>query len=349
MFTWVSELIFGAAEDANASASSGNHKNARVVPDMSSPNSDVTDPAEVTLSDTTDSSLVDYSGARSIVIAAVLEDLMDRDIDAIIEDYEDETGKTEEIPVHILEDLILKRVDKEIPIEELIQEQPFLEFDLAGMDTKELAETYREQVNDLFSLGADVVGRQIDYADVESIIGHSPAPPFKIQKDDEFNISGKEFNLGEWGVFNSSLRATLLLLAYQHSNLETAGAILRLIRHLFRINADKECTYDDLDKFVEFCRLQIYDNDESLNGDEDDDRDEDDDLEFTDDDDDNDKKEDDLDDLMNDLNLSDFSDGEADSDDDDLDVDELFDNLDREQVPAVSVDVRSSTEITLDT
>ena len=140
-----------------------------------------------------------------------------------------------------------------------------------------------------------------------------------------------------------------MLLAYQHSNLETAGAILRLIRHLFRINADKECTYDDLDKFVEFCRLQIYDNDESLNGDEDDDRDEDDDLEFTDDDDDNDKKEDDLDDLMNDLNLSDFSDGEADSDDDDLDVDELFDNLDREQVPAVSVDVRSSTEITLDT
>ena len=53
----------------------------------------------------------------------------------------------------------------------------------------------------------------------------------------------------------------------------------------------------------------------------------------------------------NDLNLSD---GEAESED----VDKLFDNLDRstdfnelnEQVPAVvSVDVRSSTEITLDT
>ena len=110
MFTWVSELIFGATEDANASASSDNHKNARVVPDMSPPKSDDTDPAEVTLTNTADSSLMDYSGARSIVIAAVLEDLTNRDIDAIIEDYEDETGNTEEIPVHILEDLILKRI-----------------------------------------------------------------------------------------------------------------------------------------------------------------------------------------------------------------------------------------------
>jgi len=40
-------------------------------------------------------------------------------------------------------------------------------------------------------------------------------------------------------MFNCSLRATLLLLAYQQSNLDTAGAVLRLCKHMFRNNAGK--------------------------------------------------------------------------------------------------------------
>ena len=66
---------------------------------------------------------------------------------------------------------VLRKVEAEEPVEDMILEQPHLEFDLTGMDQEELAKTYREQVNDLFALGSDVVGRQIDYADVETIIG----------------------------------------------------------------------------------------------------------------------------------------------------------------------------------
>ena len=238
-------------------------------------------------------------------MAAVLEELTDGDIDRIIEEYENDTGSLEEIPVEVLEDLILAQVEKELPVEDMLEQEPHLEFDLAGMDTRELAAAYREQVSDLFSLGADVVGRQIDYADVETIIGHSPAPPFEVQEDDEFNKSGKEFNLGEWGVFNCSLRATLLLLAYQQSSLETAGALLRLLRHMFRNNADKLTTFHDLDKFVEFARLSIYEeNEDLLSGDGEDDDDDDAEEENSDsatEDDDKESKE--LDELMNALDL----------------------------------------------
>jgi len=232
MFSWFTELLWGPEEEETTSSS--DKVSARVVPTSAATTTTTTN--ELSLSNS--SSTFDYSGARSIVVAAIVEELEDGDIDSIIEAYEEQTGSTDEIPIELLEDLILETVESEMPIKDIIKAQPHLEFDLAGMSQKELAEIYRQQVKDLFDLGKDVVGRQIDYADIETIIGHSPAPPFEIEDDDEFNASGKEFNLGEWGVFNCSLRATLLLLSYQESNLETAGVILRLLRYTFLIIAD---------------------------------------------------------------------------------------------------------------
>ena len=199
-----------------------------------------------------------YVDARSIVIAASLASLSDGDIDAIIDEHEADSD--EKLTVAELEDLIMERVEEELPVSDIIKEQPHLEFDLAGMSQRELASVYREQVADLVSLGSEVVGRKLDYSHVESLIGHAPPPPADVDEDDEFNMSGTEYTVGQWGTFNSSLRAALLLLAYQHSDLDTAAAILRLIRHIFRINSDEGTEYEDLDKFVEFATLAVYED-----------------------------------------------------------------------------------------
>ena len=264
MLAWVSNLVWGDEDEDTSTSSPSRSKASRVIPTLPrspSTSSGATTPGGEETSVVSSRALpIDYSGARSIVVAALLESLTDDAIDTIIEEHEEVTGSQEELAIEELEELILKRVEEEEPVEDIFKAQPHLEFDLSGMTQEELAVTYREQVGDLFSLGSEVVGRTIDYADVEAIIGHSPHPPFGVEAaENEFHKLGKEYDLGEWGMFNCSLRATLLLLAYQHSDLDTAGAILRLLRHMFRQNADPKFDFDDLDKFVEFARMTIYD------------------------------------------------------------------------------------------
>jgi hypothetical protein len=284
-------------------------------------------------------------------MAALLESLTDEDIDTIIEEHEEVTESQEELAIEELEELILQRVEEELPVKDIIKEQPHLEFDLSEMTQEELALTYREQVNDLFSLGSEVVGRTIDYADVESIIGHSPHPPLGVEaEENEFHKLGKEYDLGEWGMFNCSLRATLLLLAYQHSDLDTAGAILRLLRHMFRENADPNFDFDDLDKFVEFARLNIYDENQATGNDED----EDDEGDEDDEDEENDEnpEEDEEDDESEEMEDNEYEEDQAtvdDKDDDDFyDTDEVEDLLNELEIQEGTEEV-SLAEITLDT
>jgi hypothetical protein len=299
MFAWASSYvtagvgyIFGEGEEEeeedDVRNAGGGHgmsptkgKHSRVIPTVPQDTDSLRDTTLAGVDTTYNDKQVVYTGARSIVVAAALADFSDDDIDLLIEQHE--AVSDEELSVLELEDRIMAKVDDAVPVSDMIEEQPHLEFDLAGMSRKELASVYREQVSDLFSLGSEVVGRKLDYSDIEALIGFSPPPPFDVDEDDDKNMSGAEYTVGEWGTFNASLRATLLLLAYQHSDLDTAGAILRLIRHIFRLNSDEDADYEDLDKFVEFATLAVYERGDD-EGDKGDDYDDDDDEEDDDDD-----------------------------------------------------------------
>ena len=79
-----------------------------------------------------------YTGPRSIVVAAALADFSDDDIDLLIEEHE--TISDEPLSVEELEEKIMEKVDDPTSIR-YYQGTADLEFDLAGMNHKELAST----------------------------------------------------------------------------------------------------------------------------------------------------------------------------------------------------------------
>ena len=110
MFAWIPgyELIFGAPEEDTTDTSS---MHARVTPtSATSPKNSVQNTRagqytnnEILIPES--STLLDYSGARSIVMAAVLENLTNDEIDLIIEQHENETGSSDELAIEELEKL----------------------------------------------------------------------------------------------------------------------------------------------------------------------------------------------------------------------------------------------------